>query len=371
MKQVLAMMCCLWTAATCFAQDGEARRRTVIDDGLAWLVKQQNKDGSWSAGNVGFPAATTAFAGMALLADGHSADQGKYSVHVRRAFEWYVKNAPKKPIYKGLFADPDNLGSTGRYMPEHGVAMSFLSRLYGEMENPKERASLRDMLKDAIEFSVKGQASGGGWYYTSKIEGHDSIENVATMVVIQGLLDARDMGLPVPKDTLKRAFVHLERCTTVQGGISYSGGLDTKAPPVGGGRPVITAMALAAFLPKGGPIENESMRKWLSSCKAEMPFKPVGMERHFDLLLPFAFSKVVFHLHEKQWEKAFPDEKMPDHLKWASYRKSLLQLLYRTQDKDGSWGAKSGWNMGPVFQTSLALNILLYEDTQVGRLHHR
>jgi hypothetical protein len=365
MKPGLALLCGLLMATASFAQEKPDKRRAAIDKGLAWLVKQQGKDGSWKTA-AGWPAASTAFAGLALLADGNTLDHGKYSPQVRKAFDWYRKHAVQDGKYKGLLADPKLPGSTGRYMPEHGMALSFLAQLYGEEEKAEDRAASRKLLDAAVAFSVAGQCSSGGWFYTSTIEGHDSNENAATLVQLQGLMNARNAGIAVPIQALKRCKVHLQRCTTVEGGISYSGSRNQKEPPLAGSRPTFTAMALGLFLPRGGPYDDEFARRWLAYSMTEPAFRPEGLKRPLhnsnELLLHYHYIKAVYHLNDAAWQKANPGKKFPEHLKWTNYRRTLFDRLLRDQGDDGAWD-KEGWGMGPVIQTSLALNILLYEDS--------
>src|SRR5438105_5013189 len=126
MKPLTALICCVITTSVAAAQEAKPdKNRVAIDKGLAWLVKEQRKDGSWSSDKASFPSATTAFAGMALLADGNTLDEGNYKANLRLALEWFLKFEAKEKKYHGLLADPNAAGSTGRYMPEHGVALSF------------------------------------------------------------------------------------------------------------------------------------------------------------------------------------------------------------------------------------------------------
>ena len=70
------------------AQDANDKHRPMIDKAMTWLVKQQADDGHWPANNA-FPTATTAFAGMALLVDGNTLDQGKYRANLRKTLNWF------------------------------------------------------------------------------------------------------------------------------------------------------------------------------------------------------------------------------------------------------------------------------------------
>lgn len=369
MKWSLVFLACLTSASFLSAQEPNPDKyRPNIDKGLAWLVKQQKADGSFSKDNGGYSTATTAFAGMALLADGNTLTDGKHSANLRGALGWFLALRPMNPKYEGVLTDLANSGSAARYMCEHGIALSFLARVYGEIATKKDRDPVRERLIKAVDFAVKAQSEHGGWYYTSSsIEGHNSIENVATMLVLQGLLDARNMGIAVPKETLKRAHAYLAGCTTEKGGVVYSGGMTGKGPPVGGERPTVTAMALAAYLPMRG-ASDELTRRWLRFAAESRFLKPEELNHHFDLVPHYYFSKVVLHLGDNDGRATFPDKKIPAHLAWVKYRAALFDTLQREQAKDGSWSPKKAWSAGALLNSCLALNILLCENTLAFRL---
>jgi hypothetical protein len=357
-------------ASVCIGQEAEREKyRPMIDKGLGWLVKQQMKDGEWSDNSYN-PAATTAVAGIALLADGNTTSQGTYRDNVKKAVGWFLKQKPKAELHQGLLCDPEEPRNSGRYMLQHGLAMSFLAKAYSEEEDRDTRLAVRDRLNAAVAFAVKGQSSRGAWFYTSKVEGHDSDENVATMLVLQGLLDAREAGIAVPRDALKKAWDHLKACTTEKGGITYSGpgrgigglGRPEKAP-AGGERPTITAMALAAVMARGDGGLEEHQRRWLAFCADSAALKPDTLRDNFDLLPTCFFCKVVYHNTERHWKLAAGDKKLPEHMVWKSYRTAAFAHLQCAQREDGAIASKSGWALGPNFNTALALNILLYEDS--------
>jgi prenyltransferase beta subunit len=361
MRPFLSAIVVLGAPLFAVAQDASDKYRPTIDKGLAWLVKQQAKDGSWSENNGANKTSITAFAAMALLADGNTINEGKYKTQLRDALNWYLRQQAKDAKYQGVLGNKDDPGSTGRYMPEHGVALSFLSKIYGEIDDAQIRARLKVGLNDAVAFSVNGQSTSGGWFYTSRIEGHNSTENVATMVQIQGLLDARDAGIAVPKVTMTKALTYLKNCTTGDGSILYSARGDGKDLPDKGGRPTITAMAAATYM-RNHEKYDEPLSRWIGFCAEQKVIRPDEPKSAGDLLPHYYFCKVAFHLEEKRWAAAFPDKKVPAHLVWKKYRPALFDHLQREQDKDGSWSTRS-WTLGPVFNTTMALNILLYENS--------
>src|SRR5260370_8674419 len=55
-----------------------------IDKGLEWLAKAQQRDGHWDATGGMYPVAMTAMSGMALLMEGSTLSDGRYSNHLPR-----------------------------------------------------------------------------------------------------------------------------------------------------------------------------------------------------------------------------------------------------------------------------------------------
>ena len=53
--------------------------RPAVAKGLEYLAKQQHKDGHWGANGDQYPVSMTALAGMALLMEGSTIREGKYS----------------------------------------------------------------------------------------------------------------------------------------------------------------------------------------------------------------------------------------------------------------------------------------------------
>src|SRR6202007_2662318 len=61
-----------------------------IEKGLEWLAKAQQRDGHWDATGGMYPVAMTAMSGMALLMEGSTLTEGKYSNHLRKAADWLM-----------------------------------------------------------------------------------------------------------------------------------------------------------------------------------------------------------------------------------------------------------------------------------------
>src|SRR5260370_32074459 len=160
----------------------------------------------------------------------------------------------------GLVGNTDNPTEAGRYMYGHGFGTLFLASVYGDEENEKRRERLKDILTRAVKYIGNAQSTQGGWFYTSKADGHDQDEGSVTVTQVQALRAARNAGIPVPKDVIKKAQDYLKHSTTERGGVIYSLGRGGLRAPIGGERPALTAAALSRRLrPRRlqSPLGNE------------------------------------------------------------------------------------------------------------------
>src|SRR5262245_59257391 len=213
--------------------------RQLVDKGLAWLVKQQQRDGAWWTGtaNQQYPTAMTGLAGMALLMEGSTIREGRYAPQVRRAVEYLMEQCQGGEKRHGLIASKSP-EEGARYMFGHGFALRFLATAYGDEEDRDRRERLGDVLTLAVHFAAKAQSTRGGWFYVSKEEGNDQDEGATTVAVLQGLRACRDAGLPVPREVLRKGHDYMKKYTTARGGVQYSSQSQSE-------RPGLTAAALA------------------------------------------------------------------------------------------------------------------------------
>ena len=141
------------------AQNPKVKR--VVDAGCAWVAHTQSRLGNWTANNGQYPTAMTALAGMALLGEGSTTMQGKYSANLRKAVDYLVSRSRSN----GLIGDPTR---DDRYTYGHGYSTMFLSQVLGEEEDEARRKELIDILTRAIKFTAQAQTTGGGWGYVER-----------------------------------------------------------------------------------------------------------------------------------------------------------------------------------------------------------
>ena len=213
--------------------------RRVTARGLDWLASRQSRRGHWTGNNGQYPTAMTALAATALLCEGSTTTQGKYASNIRRAVDYLTSRV----CSNGLIGDPlrDN-----RYTYGHGFSMLFLSQVLGEEEDAERRDELVKKLTRAAVFSGRAQAESGGWGYVSAKDQPGFDEGSTTITQVQGLRGCRNAGIPVPKEVIDKAIVYIQKCSVDggRGGVQYNS-------RGGGGRPAITAAAIACLYNAG------------------------------------------------------------------------------------------------------------------------
>ncbi|GBD35096.1 hypothetical protein HRbin36_00200 [bacterium HR36] len=341
-----------------------ARYQDCIDRGLQWLAKAQARDGHWEAMHGNYPVAMTGLAGLALLCEGSTPTQGRYSRNIEDAVEWLLSRVQPN----GLIANLQNQEERHRYMYGHGYAITFLSQVFGEGGDPRRREHLRRALERAIEFTARAQTRLGGWGYVSAADSSDFDEGSVTVTQLQALRAARDAGIPVPKETIDKAKDYLRKSTQVvrhdpdprkrEAGVIYSlrhGG--------GNVRPPLTAAGIACMF-SAGEYENELAIQWLNYCMRNIPIDRTGRDSfgHWEYT-HFYYAQVLYVLGEDRHAKMRPDlaeieRRDPSQrvlLKWSRYREVVFDFLKSRQSANGSWGYGG---VGPVFTTALHLIIL-------------
>ncbi len=340
-----------------------AKYQPAIDKGLAWIAKQQLKDGSWEAAGGSYSTSMTALAGIALLAEGSVPGQGKYGKELDKAAECLLGRCQKNGLIIGA-----NQSEQGRYMFGHGFAMTFLAQVYAKEKNDKAKKELADALKKAVVFTANAQTKKGGWGYVSALDGSDFDEGCTSLTQIHALRTVQEVGLPVPKELLEKAYDYAAKSAIVvnrhQDAKQVERGFVYSLSGASGqqSRPVLTAVALAVRF-KGEEYEKSDLAvQWLNHCQKWELEKGRGASGYLEYSR-YYFAQVLYKLGEDGHAKLRPDlaeveKKDPQKtalLKWSRYRDKWFDKLASTQADDGTWTDKS---VGPVFATALNLTIL-------------
>ncbi|MBI4606822.1 MAG: terpene cyclase/mutase family protein [Planctomycetes bacterium] len=298
----------------------------MIAAGTAYLVRTQNRDGSWN--NMGgwgtYPTAMTALAGTALLAAGSTPTQGPHCRAVRKAVDFLLTVA--KP--NGHIATP---AEEGRSMHGHGFAMLFLAQAYGMEQDRTVQKRIHDVLVRAVRITERSQSRAGGWLYSPNSDGD---EGSVTVTQIQGLRACRDAGIQVNPQTVKNAVRYIERSANPDGGIRYmaSGG--------GESRPPITAAAVATLY-NAGSYDSDLAIKCLAYCD-----RTISVHSGGNLSWGHFFYSHLY-LAQAKYQRGGRE--------WDRYYREASHRLASLQKGDGSW---MGDDVGTSYGTAIALIML-------------
>jgi hypothetical protein len=337
LSSVIASLACLAIVALCAPASAgieNPRVREVCREGLDWLAFQQHKLGHWTAQGR-YPTAMTALAGMAMLCEGSTTTQGKYAENIRRAVDYLIRQS--RP--NGLIGDPLR---DDRYTYGHGFGMLFLSQVLGEEEDEDRRADLIDVLTRAVVFTGQAQTEAGGWGYVSAKDGNGFDEGSTTITQVQGLRGCRNAGIPVPKEIIDKAVRYIRNCTLPDGGVQYS----SKG---GGGRPAITAAAIACLF-NAGQYDDDYVPRMKRYCEQNLGSDMRTSYGHWHYA-HFYYSQVQYREGGEEWR---------------NYRTAIEAKLLR-EVAEVNLGDRTGaeWSqgyVGPVYTTALNLIILQLDN---------
>lgn len=333
---LLAVLCGWISPSVSAAAIDNPQVEKTISQGLDWLAFQQQASGGWKA-QQRYPTAMTSLAGLALLCEGSTTTQGKYAPNLRKAVDYLVRRSRRN----GLIGDSDD----DRYTYGHGFAMLFLSQVLGEEEDLERRAELIQVLTKAVEFTGRAQTKAGGWGYVSAKDGSGFDEGSTTITQVQGLRGCRNAGIPVPKEVIDKAVKYIHDCTLKDGAVQYS----SKG---GGGRPAITAAAVACLY-NAGEYDDDYVPRMVKYCRDHLRPDTRDTFGHWHYA-HFYYSQVRYREGDESWKQ---------------YRTAIEKRLLREADQvtigentATSW--KQGY-IGPVYTTSLNLIMLQLEKASL------
>lgn len=320
----------VFTSSPARGEKQDPRVQKVVTHALDWVASTQSRLGHWNANDGRYPTSMTALAGVALLAEGSTTTQGKYSKNIRLAVDYLLSRS--RP--NGLIGDPTR---DDRYTYGHGYSMLFLSQVLGEEEDQARRAELIDVLTRAVVFTGEAQTVAGGWGYVSAKDNADFDEGSTTITQVQGLRGCRNAGIAVPKEIVDKAIDYIRKCTLSDGGVQYS----SKG---GGGRPAISAAAIACLF-NAGDYDDQYVPKLLKYCESNLSDISNQGFGHWHYA-HYYYSQVKYREAGKQWE---------------TYREKIYKKLLSEVTDNGKYAYWSQGYIGNIYTTAINLTILQLE----------
>jgi Prenyltransferase and squalene oxidase repeat len=180
----------------------------AIKDGLAWLARSQNPDGSFGAGTYRGNIAVTSLCGLAFMASGSSPGRGPFGAQIDKALLYVMDNTSQA----GFIAVAAS--STHGPMYSHGFGTLFLAEAYGMTHRPE----IREKLQKAVRLIIDSQNVEGGWRYQPVRRDADLS---VTICQINALRAARNAGLYIPKETVAACIRYVKHSQNHDGGFRY------------------------------------------------------------------------------------------------------------------------------------------------------
>ena len=183
--------------------------RDSVEQGLEWLAKSQNPDGSFGKGRMSGNAGIVSLCALALMGDGNLPGRGRYGAAVARALEYVLQHVSES----GLVSSENMNGP----MYGHGFAALFLGEIYGMSSDD---ARVRDALTRAIRLIENSQNDEGGWRYNPV---PDDADVSVTICQVMALRSARNAGIRIPKQVIDNAVRYVRECQTQMVGFVICG----------------------------------------------------------------------------------------------------------------------------------------------------
>ena len=303
------------------------RASQAIDKGLKHLLSIQKPDGSWDEGGEGrHDVGITSLGLMAFMAQAHFPGSGPYGKQLDRAKEFLLKKAKA-----------GNDGYIGSVMYEHGLATLALSEMWGMTRNKEDDDAIQKALEAAVKEILRSQNEGGGWRYQPQVDaGQDTS---VTVMIFVALASARQAGIVVPNETIKKVLVYLESAWIPDSGaFAYvPGGQGRKSS---GGTVAATAGgAYAAQL--AGQRDSEMV---------------AGALRYLEKQSPGIFGNTEFYYYAHYY--AIQAMVQAGDEQYAAWYPKIRDAMIGKQQPDGSWSKAKKGEAGGSYQTPMAIIIL-------------
>ncbi len=288
-----------------------AQTELIYERGLQYLAKNQKSKGFWDDG-VGSEPGVVGLCVAAFLAHGEDPNHGPYAKNIHLGIDYILSQQNEKNGY---------IGSS---MYNHAFATKALAEAYGVLDEPK----IATALKKAVELILSAQKRNrfGGWRYSPEDRDADTTVTGCQMVT---LFAARNAGLAVPDDSIRKGLAYLATCRSREGSYGYTSD--------SGGKPTLTAVGLLCFsLAK--ERDSKGYQASLAYLKKNLDYR----DRYYPYYYEYYMSQALFHADEETWRE------------WNGRN---IRYLSTIQSADGSFPGSQGSSFNTAGALlSLALN---------------
>ena len=314
--------------------------------GLGYLVRQQLDAGCWS-GQVGHKqgdgyvvldptrhgqvgqghVGVTALVGLALLADGHVPDRGRYAHVLNGIIDYLVRHSNET----GYMSDNETR------MYSHAFATLFLAQVQGMSSTRAQQVDAT--LRKAVSFIEATQNSYGGWRYSPFTTETDLS---VTVCQVQSLRAARNTGIHVSKSCIDRVIDYVKQSRIESGELAgafyykiYGRAAYTKTS-------FTINAAAATSRHSAGVYDSAQYGRAIEFLEEQYEELSTYYPAHFYYWYGNYYAAQAMHLEGGR--------------RWERYWKRLSDDLLSRQRPDGSWPNSVG--PGDSFSTAMACLLL-------------
>jgi hypothetical protein len=280
------------------------------------------------------PVPLAALGALAFMSAGNSPDRGPYGAQVSAAVDYLLAHTdlnPTSPSRGYIASEGDQLSR----MHGHGFATVALAMAATQSPKSPRGERIHDVLIAASNLIESSQGLEGGWYYYP-IAGIEH-ENSVTVVLLQALRSARNVGVAVDSGRIARAVDYIGRCQSEGGAFRYT--LDKSQPT----SVALTAAGIAT-LDAAGRYDSPEVERALASL-----WQQLGQRETEPRVSPTSFPHYErLYVALALWTRA---DQRPFERWYFPERERLIDA----QDDDGSW---SDDQFGACYATAMNCLVL-------------
>jgi hypothetical protein len=346
--------------------------------GIEFLLKRQNKNGSWGSASIyrpmeitapvpgahyAFRAAVTALAISALIEAG--GDRPEVAQALDRAEDYLLKNLPRvrrqtADIYYNTWS--------------HAYAIQALVRMLRRQPDDAQRAEkIHAAIRQQIEMLDRFEVVDGGWAYydeygTKKPSGSSICFVTAT--VLTALKEAEAVGETVPPRLIERGKASILRQRRRDFSYCYGEYLKYYVVDInqtGGslGRSQACNYAMRIW---GDPqVSDAIVENWLDRLFARNGW--LSIARKYPIPHESFFSNSGYFFYYGHYYAALCIELLPPQDR-GPFQDQLAHVLLKLQEKDGSWWDYPMYNYHQEYGTAFAL-MALNRCRREGKTEHQ
>jgi hypothetical protein len=337
----------------------------AIRRGIAFLLKDQNKDGSWGTANRtkglniyapvpgahhAFRTAVTALCVSALIEVDDRSDAVRRAIERGEAYLFAelprVRRAEPMAIYN---------------VWTHGYGIQALAHMHGRLPNDAERKrKIEDLIRSQYDYLTRYESVDGGWGYydfgARTQKPNSSSTSFVNAAVLEAFHEAKQIGVPPLEKLTRRALDSLKRQLKPDFSYLYAESLkwqpmmDINRPGGSLGRSQVCNLALRLW--GDARITDAVLKAWLDRLITRNGWldmgrkRPIPHESHFQVAGYFYYFG---HYYAAHCLMQLPPTERP------FYQDHLGHILVPLQEQDGSWWDYPLYNYHQQWGTAFAL----------------